>query len=125
MIAKIHAQAKYLINHLGDRIQGKIPFGAARSGKWAAVRAEHLKNHPNCGVCGGEKNLQVHHIKAFHLHPDLELDPKNLISLCEAPGKNCHLIFGHLWDFKSFNANVVEDAALWSEKLKNRPYGET
>lgn len=71
--------------------------------------------------------IEVHHIRPFHLHPDLELDPANLVTLCEADkgGANCHLLFGHLGNFKSFNVEVVSDASHWSEKIKHRPLADT
>src|SRR5512135_3581631 len=97
-----------LLEHIKHRLQGKIPHGMKRSNKWPKVRAAHLAKHPACEVCGGNEKLEVHHKRPFHLHPDLELDPKNLITLCESKhgGVNCHLFVGHLGNFKSFNADV-------------------
>lgn len=101
-----------------DKLQGH-----ARSGHWETLRKQFLVTHPNCRVCGGVKKLEVHHIKPFHLHPALELDESNLITLCEnfKDGVNCHLLFGHLGNFKSVNDTVVHDAMSWSEKIKGRP----
>ncbi len=112
-----------VITHIVDAAQGKHPIGTARSGKWAGVRAAHLKLHPTCALCGGSEALEVHHRKPFHLHPELELDPENLITLCESKrdGVNCHLFCGHLGNFKSLNADVETDAAQWNVKLKARP----
>ena len=112
---------KQIITNITDVIQGKTNLGTSRSPKWPKVRADHLKYFPKCEVCGSNKGLQVHHIKPFHLDPLLELDPTNLITLCENNGVNCHLTFGHLGSFKSFNEKVVEDSATWNAKLKNRP----
>ena len=99
--------------------------GKKRSSKWPAVRKAFLKNYPVCAVCGGKLKVEVHHIRPFHLHPQLELDPKNFITLCEnkKDGINCHLSFGHLGSFKSYNVNVKRDAKLWNKKIKNRPKG--
>lgn len=97
-------------------------FSVPRSGHWPTVRKKHLVDHPNCALCGSNKKIEVHHIKPFHLHPDLELDPTNLITLCES-GSNgviCHLLFGHLGNFKSINPNVVEDVALWATRIEAR-----
>lgn len=115
-----------IIKHLVDAAKGKHPLGAQRSGHWAAVRQQHLTMQPTCAVCGGTDKLEVHHIRPFHLHPDLELDPQNLITLCEANhgGVNCHLAFGHLSNFKSWNVSVREDSAHWADKLKKRPLVE-
>lgn len=108
-------------------IQGKdtdkVPKGAKRSSKWPKVRKEHLKKNPTCAVCGGKKKLEVHHVKCFHLHPDLELDPSNFITLCEnkKDGINCHLLVGHLGSYKSFNENAPTDAKFWYDKIHARP----
>ena len=111
-----------LIQH---RPEHKVPPGAARSGKWRSVRAAHLKKHPRCALCGGKKKLEAHHCLPFHLDPSLELDPNNLITLCEEKkdGANCHLLCGHLGSFHSFNKDVREDARTWNIKLMHRPKG--
>ena len=75
------------------------------------MRAVHLFHNPTCAACGGTEHLEVHHCKPFHLHPDLELEPANLITLCEKPGHVCHLIFGHAGNWKGYVATVHEDAA--------------
>jgi len=115
-----------IITHILDAAAGKHPLGVARSGHWAAVRKRHLDAHSECAVCGGGERLEVHHIRPFHLHPDLELEPTNLVTLCEAghDGINCHLFFGHLGNFKSFNVDVISDAANFSLKVARRPLAE-
>ena len=112
-----------ILKHLKDVAQGKTELGNMRSGKWPAVRKRHLVEHPRCAVCGGESGLEVHHIHPFHLHPNMELDPTNLITLCESKhnGVNCHLLFGHLGNFKSVNIGVEVDATIWSHKIGGRP----
>ena len=98
-------------------------FGISRSPKWPAVEKAHLEKQPRCVCCkpGADTKaaLQVHHIFPFHYcialgRPDLELDQRNLITLCEdeegKPGENHHLLVGHLDDFQSSNLSVVEDA---------------
>lgn len=115
-----------IIKHLVDAAKGKHPLSSKRSSSWPAMRKQHLQLHPACEVCGGSAKLEVHHIRPFHLHPELELDPANLITLCEANkgGANCHLLFGHLGNFKSFNVNVLSDAPAWHDKIINRPLAE-
>lgn len=115
-----------LLQHVLDAAKGKIPAHMPRSGQWPKVRADHLKQSPTCTVCGGRSKIEVHHIRPFHIHPELELDPANLITLCEdnGDGVNCHLFFGHLGNFKSFNADVVSNAAEWRKKIAERPQGE-
>lgn len=96
-------------------------LGAARSPLWNKVRAEHLKKFPFCAVCGKSDELNVHHRLPFHKYPELELRPDNLITLCEAPGREHHLNFGHLGSYLSFNSEVEKDTEIWSFKIKNRP----
>jgi hypothetical protein len=108
------------LKHIKDVIQGKATLGSKRSTKWPTVRKQHLERNPTCAICGGTKKLEVHHKEPFHTNPNLELDPNNLITLCEAKkgGCNHHLHFGHLGNYKNINSNIDEDVALWSKKLK-------
>jgi hypothetical protein len=108
-----------IIKQLADIIQGKAPPHCKRSSKWPSVRKAHLKKFPTCAVCGGTKKLEVHHIVSFFEDPSKELDPTNLITLCEARKTlNCHIVFGHYMNYKNINPNVIEDARIWNEKLK-------
>lgn len=85
----------------------------ARSEHWPHVRNEFLRKPINasCAVCGGTEHLEVHHIIPFHICLEVErgyaeLDPRNLITLCGAAARDCHLYVGHLGDFKSFNSKL-------------------
>ena len=111
-----------ILKNIKDAIQGKAAIGSVRSSGWSRVRATHLKSNPACAVCSGMASLEVHHIKPFHEYPHLELNPANLITLCEskANGINCHLLVGHLGNYKSSNPVVKKDAQTWNKKLKNR-----
>jgi 5-methylcytosine-specific restriction endonuclease McrA len=64
--------------------------------------------------------LQVHHIKPFHLHPHLELEPTNLITLCEVKGRDHHLLLGHLDEWASYNERVREDVKRHHGKSANQ-----
>jgi 5-methylcytosine-specific restriction protein A len=94
----------------------------ARSPLWPAVRKAWLKTNSTCAACGTTDKLEVHHIQPFNVRPDLELNPNgdNLITLCETGG-NCHLFVGHLKNWKSYNKNVKEDAAVVLKKIRTRP----
>ena len=92
----------------------------ARSPRWSAVRGAHLKRNPTCAACGTKDKLEVHHVRPFHLFAHLELDPSNLLTLCETGG-NCHLMLGHLKFFKSYNLEVRKDAEVLLQKIKARP----
>lgn len=96
----------------------------ARSSRWPAVRRAHLEQFPACAACGGTEGVEVHHVRPVHLFPHLELDPTNLLTLCERPGRNCHLVFGHLLSFREgWNARVRADAADYRAKVEKRQQG--
>ena len=110
--------------------------GTARSPEWPRVEKEHLMREPTCAACGYRGHgLQVHHIKPFHLHPSLELDPTNLITLCEIKGRDHHLLLGHLDEWESYNVNVRHDVKhhygktalqiradmVWQKAMAKRP----
>jgi len=110
--------------------------GQERSPEWPSVEREHRLREPACAACGYKGDgIQVHHIKPFHLHPQLELDPNNLITLCQVDGREHHLLLGHLDDWESFNEHVRSDVkhfyrkkahqiradAGWQKKKLQRP----
>lgn len=105
---------------LGDFNRERLG-GAMRSPMWNEVRRDYMILHPDCEACGRKNSrlspLQVHHCEPFHIKPELELDPRNLITLCG----DCHLILGHLRSFKSFNKDIRADAKVLLEKIKARP----
>jgi hypothetical protein len=94
-----------------------------RSSKWPAAREAHLQANPACEACGEKRRrlLAVHHVVPFQVDATKELDPDNLITLCEGDAVNCHLLFGHLKNWHSWNVSVRQDAAEWREKIKARP----
>ncbi len=90
-----------------DLVKGKPAH--LRSPKWREIEKAHLEKEPACQWCGAKVKLQVHHIVPFHVHPGLELEDFNLITLCEEGGYlNCHLFHGHNGDFKDFNKDIRE-----------------
>lgn len=95
---------------------------AARSSRWQTIRKQFLKDHPCCAACGKRSKVEVHHIEPVHTNPDKELDLDNLITLCDSP---CHLVFGHLMDYKSWNPSVVRDCMVYYNKYKNKPYKDS
>lgn len=101
---------------IGDNVE---TLAVPRSSKWKKVRDDHLKEHPACEVCGDTVALNVHHIKPYHLFPELELQPENLITLCESNkhGVSCHLWFGHLGNWTRYNPDVCRDVRIWKVKF--------
>ena len=92
-------------------------FGVSRSSQWKTVRDKFIKKNPCCEVCGATKNLTVHHKLPFHVFPHLELDEKNLVTLCEGDVVNCHFLFGHLLNWKNYNKDIDFDIFTWRNKL--------
>lgn len=95
-------------------------FDSDRSSRLISVRREHISKNPECVACGSRKDLNVHHIKPFHSHPELELDPANLITLC----REHHFRIGHDPDgpwkprspsWSESNPRVRKDAQRWRE----------
>jgi 5-methylcytosine-specific restriction enzyme A len=96
-------------------------FGGLRSNQWSSVRKDFLILHPTCECCGKKgsllKPLEVHHCIPFSQDKSLELDMRNLITVCRTD----HLFVCHLNSWKSWNKDVRTDADLWREKIENRP----
>jgi hypothetical protein len=95
--------------HITENRDAKAKVEMKRSPHWPTVEHKHLKKNPTCAACGGTEHLNVHHKKPFHLFPELELEPTNLITLCMDGDKDCHIKLGHGGNFKAYNPNVEED----------------
>jgi hypothetical protein len=108
-------------SEIAEHVESHVYGSSERSGHWPTVRAAYLEKHPTCEACGSADDLNVHHVAPFHLRPELELDPTNLITLC----REHHLSIGHDPDgpgplrptWKAANPCVREDAA---RALKSR-----
>ena len=87
------------------------------------MRREHLKKQPECQACGGTDKLEVHHIAPYHLHPELELAPGNLITLCEKKGHDCHFTWGHFHNWKLYNPVVIQDVARYRQESEEARRG--
>ncbi len=97
-------------------------FSYQRSPDWPKAEEAHRQKEPTCVCCkpGMDSGapVQVHHIFPFHYcialgRPDLELDDRNLITLCDKeegkPSEDHHLLVGHLNLFQSANLKIVLD----------------
>lgn len=101
-------------SELSLNLQTHIPepiIYLARSGGWYSLREKVIEEDKVCLLCNRTVNLEVHHIKPFHLNPELELERSNLITLC----RRDHFIFGHKCNWKDINPNVVVDIAKIKE----------
>lgn len=67
----------------------QLQFNRLRSGReykeWRKTVLE--RDGHKCVDCGSVENLETHHIKSFHHHPELRLDVTNGQTLC----KKCHI----------------------------------
>ena len=115
---------KALLRAIADRVIGKTPKLIKRSGQWPRVRKEFLKKNTFCAVCveRDPTMLEVHHIVPFHEDRSLELEPKNLITLCSEDANDCHFVFGHNGNWKKCNPAMIKikeqrlnwlDAQFW------------
>src|SRR5215471_21747477 len=105
-------------------------FNLKRSSKWPEVEREFRETHPRCAACGATDQLNVHHMFPFHFvvicgRPDLELDPRNLITLCTEPRLEHHLLLGHLDDFESYNPDVKKFVKTDAKKTSLQIRSET
>lgn len=57
------------------------------SGEWRAVARSVKRRDKGCVDCRSIVELHVHHIRSFAEHPELRLDPDNLLTLC----RSCHI----------------------------------
>lgn len=89
LIEQLEAQIDDLSHYHGE---SEVLVGAQpRSSQWPSVRAKYLRSHPTCEACNAKDDLNVHHIKPYHLYPELELVTSNLITLC----RTHHFLVGH------------------------------
>jgi hypothetical protein len=94
-------------------------YDIVRSSKWPHVERAHLEKQPHCVACREPMKhvrVEVHHIFPFHFcvalgRPDLELDERNLMTLCtDDRGGNHHLLVGHFDDYESMNLHARSEA---------------
>lgn len=99
---------------VGDILKGRpLKF---RSPKWHTVEKRCVaRDGGRCKWCGSTVKPQGHHKKPYHLNPEDELDPNNVITLCMDPINECHLRQGHrsnehpYGNWKDFNPNIQKE----------------
>ena len=92
---------------------GVVAAGVPRSSKWPAWLKAFLKGK-SCVCCGSKTGLTGHHLIPFHLRVDLEMVESNVRPVCD--GTDCHLVIGHLKDFRLYNPDFDADAAAFLAK---------
>lgn len=101
---------------LPDPVEVMKLQGVRRSSRWPAVRAKHLLREPACQACGGREAVQVHHLVPVHVDSSQELLPANLLTLCEAPSRNCHFA-AHLWNWRLYRDDAREACRVTRQRL--------
>lgn len=97
--------------------------GRIHTRAWRTVRRAFLQAYPTCAACGSRSRVRAHHVVPVSVDPSRELDPNNLLPLCESyeQGVNCHLFFGHGGTWQQVNPNAVADAFNWRAARTIRP----
>ncbi len=111
-----------MLKLLRDAADYLLLLGTGRSPKWPHLRREHLKLQPQCEACLSKDDLEVHHVEPYHLFPERELDPANLMTLCGDDSNGCHRRVGHSLKWQAYNPNAREDAAVQILRIRNRLY---
>lgn len=87
-----------------------------RSPHWSTVRKEFLRKNPKCILTGTNKDLDVHHVKPFHLYPNLELEESNLRTISHP----YHFLIGHLCCWSNINSEFDWDVGQWAARIRER-----
>jgi hypothetical protein len=88
-----------------------------RASRWRVVRAAHLRKEPACAACGRSVDVVAHHVIPVSFDESRELDPENLLTLCDYP---CHIVFGHLMNFHCYNKDVRKMVAEYRRAVNKR-----
>lgn len=105
---------KPLIDFIESMAESDAGPSVKRSSKWPKFMKGLIDAHPYCSCCGNTNraDLVAHHRCPVWLDPSKELDEENIIVLCErsnkVSGMNCHLLVGHLGNFRLWNPRVKE-----------------
>lgn len=78
------------------------------SPKWQALRAQQLREQPQCEMCG-DKATEVHHIVPHNGDWTLFLEPSNLMSICHS----CHVKETARESREKFKARQESRRKLW------------
>lgn len=96
-----------------------------RSPAWPQVEKAFRTAHPQCAACSETGQLNAHHKFPFHYvvqcgRPDLELDPRNLVTLCVRQDREHHILLGHLDDYESYNPDVADFVYLYHDETNQQ-----
>ena len=115
MINTLITHIKYGVGLIKHSVRD-IRIKTKRSSKWSALEKSFKKQFPTCACCRTNKKVQIHHIVPFHVSPELELEPTNLISLCMSK-RMCHLQIAHCGSFRKWTENIRQYASILSKDI--------
>lgn len=100
--ALVPAGTRFCIKHQKSetkRYNSNRPSARARGydRQWEAVRQMKLNRDPVCEQCGKALATMVHHIESVKDRPNLRLEMKNLMSLCNPCHEAIHNRFRGKW----------------------------
>lgn len=107
---------RFLIRAVGIRPDPGLVGSQPRSPRWPAWLKKFLVGKV-CVVCErNDEPLTGHHVVPFHVDPSREMDPTNVEPVCDdSPTRKCHLLVGHLGDWRLENKDFRAHAATLRE----------
>ena len=91
---------------------------ALHDAQWRRTRNHFIRIQDDCQMCGADKQLQVHHVRPWHLYPELRYEHSNLITLCQP----CHFRFGHGRNWQAYNPDITNLVVHVRKSLTNTVY---
>lgn len=101
-VIKKYCPSKWLIRELEMLINYNVSYFNGMIAK--------IESTPVCEATGSNKNLVIHHLESYNIHPELGADPNNMVRITEDIHKEFHSIYG-------YGNNTREQ---WNEFINNR-----
>ena len=86
-VIKKYCPSKWLIRELEMLINYNISYFNGMIAK--------IESTPVCEITGSNKNLVIHHLESYNIHPELGADPNNMVRITEDIHKEFHSIYGY------------------------------
>ena len=86
-VIKKYCPSKWLIRELEMLINYNVSYFNGMIAK--------IESTPVCEVTGSNKNLVIHHLESYNIHPELGADPNNMVRVTEDIHKEFHSIYGY------------------------------
>ena len=86
-VIKKYCPSKWLIRELEMLVNYNVSYFNGMIAK--------IESTPVCEVTGSNKNLVIHHLESYNIHPELGADPNNMVRVTEDIHKEFHNIYGY------------------------------